>query len=501
MAIETLHRPDLAAPGGPGSIRFLLNEALVETTEPGGLALLDFVRRRRELKGTKEGCKEGDCGACTVLVGELEGERVRYRPMTSCLMPLAEAHGRHVVTVEGIDVGRPNALQRAIVDHGASQCGFCTPGIAVSFAAMVLEGEGEGEAGGTSTPEDRVLRALSGHLCRCTGYRSLRSAGLAGLEALGIGVNGMPGLAELVAQGELPGHFLAAADRLRGIASRPVPADAAVVAGGTDLYVQRGEELPDGPVATLHALLPRRPELRGVRVADGWISIGALTSFEEIGESELLRRRIPGLRAFLDLVASWQIRTRATVAGNLVNASPIGDLTVLLLALGARVVLERGAFGDGGESREVPLDGFYRGYKVLDRARDEIVTEVRVPEIETADRVDFEKVSKRRYLDIATVNTAARLRVEDGEIVAARLAAGGVAPIPLFLRQASAAVVGRPVAPETVARAVAVAQEEISPISDVRGSAEYKRLLVRNLLVAHFTNLFPERLAPEALLA
>ena len=499
MAIESSHRPDPAAPGGPWPIRFLLNDALVETTEPGGLAVLDFVRRRRELKGTKEGCKEGDCGACTVLVGELEGERVRYRPMTSCLMPLAEAHGRHVVTVEGIDVGRPNALQRAIVDHGASQCGFCTPGIAVSFAAMVLEGEDQ--VGGAPPAEDRVDRALSGHLCRCTGYRSLRSAGLAGLEALGIGVNGMPGLAELVAEGELPGHFLAAADRLRGIAPRPVPADAAVVAGGTDLYVQRGEELPDGPVATLHALLPRRPELRGVRAAGGWISIGALTSFEEIGESELLRRRIPGLRAFLDLVASWQIRTRATVAGNLVNASPIGDLSVLLLALDARVVLERGVFGDGGERREVPLDGFYRGYKVHDRAPDEIVTEVRVPEIETADRVDFEKVSKRRYLDIATVNTAARLRVEDGEIVAARLAAGGVAPFPLFLREASAAVVGRPVAPETVARAVAVAQEEISPISDVRGSAEYKRLLVRNLLVAHFTNLFPERLAPEALLA
>jgi xanthine dehydrogenase small subunit len=196
----------------------------------------------------------------------------------------------------------------------------------------------------------------------------------------------------------------------------------------------------------------------------------------------------------MHLIASWQIRNRSTVGGNLVNASPIGDVTILMLALGAEVVLET-----VGSERRVSLSEFYLGYKQLDLKPGEILTAILVhgwhplgPRASRplpsgpVDFVDFEKVSKRRTLDIATVNTAVRLRITD-VIEEAGLAAGGVAPIPLALTETSRVVVGRPLGRETLALAVATAQEEISPISDIRGSADYKRLLVRNLLVAHFT--------------
>ncbi|MDA8019702.1 MAG: FAD binding domain-containing protein [Thermoanaerobaculia bacterium] len=470
-------------------LRFVLNDADLELTltpdgsDPklgrgcaGGTSVLDFVRRELRLTGTKEGCKEGDCGACTVLVGELDdGGRVRYLPVTSCLMPLAEVAGRHLVTIEGLDMGQANTVQRRIVEAGASQCGFCTPGIVVSLVAQLMDSsELESDA-----DADCVDRSLSGHLCRCTGYRSLRDAAAASFCDL----RGRQGVPRLVNAGELPEHFLGIAERLQALQAPPAEMnlDRPVVAGGTDLYVQQGEELPTREVTALRTLLPHRPELRGVRVEGGRISIGALTSFEDLAQSEVLRKRIPTITEFMHLVASWQLRNRATVGGNLINASPIGDVTILMLALGAEAVLE-----GQGEARVLPLRDLYKGYKVLDLRPGEILTGLSFRDVEATEFVDFEKVSKRRTLDIATVNTAARLHLRDGLIHQACLAAGGVAPIPLLLRRTSEIVRGRPIDRETLSLAVAEAQSEISPISDVRGSAGTKRLLVRNLLIAHF---------------
>ena len=405
---------------------------------------------------------------------------VRYLPVTSCLMPLAEAAGRHLVTIEGLDVGRANSVQRRIVEAGASQCGFCTPGIAVSLVGRLMDGA---EPDANELPVE-VDRALSGHLCRCTGYRSLRDA----TERAYLDLAGSQGVEALVAADELPPYFLDVPERLRALQSPPAEPDLGrpIVAGGTDLYVQRSEELPTRQVTALRTLLPRRPELRGVRVEDGSLHVGAMTTFEDLAESETLRSRIPAIGEYMYLVASWQIRNRSTVGGNLINASPIGDVTILMLALGADAELEQ-----DGTSRTVPLRDLYLGYKDLDLRDGEILTRLVIRDIALSEAgpeeiVDFEKVSKRRTLDIATVNTAARLLVRDGVIERASFAAGGVAPVPLHLRQTSAVVEGRPVDRETLALAIATAQSEISPISDVRGSADTKRLLVRNLLVAHF---------------
>ena len=477
--------------------RFILNDREVETAAPAGLLLLDYLRAGARLTGTKEGCKEGDCGACAVLIGEPEDGAVRYQPVTSCLVPLAEAHGTHVVTIEGCNpaVGL-DPVQRAVVEHGGTQCGFCTPGIVVSLHGLLLDRD-------KGLSLDDVKYALSGHLCRCTGYRSLKdcAATLEGELGGRLDAPGGDRVAALAAAGAIPPYFTTIPKRLRALreaapAGNGAGAGAAPevrIAGGTDLYVQRGEEIPERRVE----VLGRRRELKGIRRAGGEFRVGALTTFEEFGAHPAVREAIPRIAAFNHLIASWQIRNRATLAGNIVNASPIGDFTALLLALDASVVLAA-----GGRRRSVPLKEFYRGYKQIDLRPGELLTEVRFPDPAGA-RVNFEKVSKRTCLDIASVNAACSIRCAgDGATIAeAHFSLGGVAPVPLYLRATSQAVRGRPLDPDTAREALRAARGEIAPISDVRGSAAYKRLLARQLLIAHFVTLFPERFTVEAFLA
>ena len=542
------------------SARFILNDREVESDAPAGLLVLDFLRNGERLTGTKEGCKEGDCGACAILIGELEGAAVRYRPVTSCLVPLAEVHGKHVVTIEGCNLPGLNPVQEAIVEFGGTQCGFCTPGIVVSLHGLLLD-----NAKGLSL--DDVKYALSGHLCRCTGYRSLKDCA-ATLECdLGgrLSTNGSASrVPALTASGALPEYFNGVPERLRalhasspasaarvgtpmpgppaeafvpwstrsvppaaaggagrltgdgqarsvdgsqggsedrgsgvasgggpvgGDGSRPVPE--ILIAGGTDLYVQQGETVPERRVAVLGG----RADLKGVRTVGGGFRIGALTTFEELGTHPAVVEAIPGIASFNHLIASWQIRNRATLAGNIVNASPIGDFTALLLALDARLVLEQ-----GGTQRSVSLKEFYRGYKQIDLRPGELLTEVAFAD-PTGARVNFEKVSKRTCLDIASVNSACSIRCSGDTIDDAHFSLGGVAPIPLYLRQTSRALRGRTLDLETAWEAVRISQQEIAPISDVRGSAEYKRLLARQLLIAHFVTLFPDRFPAEAFYA
>ena len=263
------------------------------------------------------------------------------------------------------------------------------------------------------------------------------------------------------------------------------------IAGGTDLYVQQGEEIPDRRVEVLN----RRPALKGIRRSGGEFRIGALTTFEEFGADPRVIEAIPRIGAFNYLIASWQIRNRATLSGNIVNASPIGDFTALLLALDARIVLD-----DGDVQRSVSLKEFYRGYKQIDLRPGELLTEVAFADPADA-LVNFEKVSKRTCLDIASVNSACSIRCTGNTIGDAHVSLGGVAPIPLYLHETSQALRGRTLDLETAFEAVRISQQEIAPITDVRGSAEYKRLLARQLLIAHFVTLFPDRFTAEAFYA
>ncbi len=464
-------------------ISFILNDRKLTTLSAPGTVVLDFIRRERRLLGTKIGCREGDCGACTVLVGQFEGDRLVYRSMTSCLMPLVNAHGKHLVTIEGLNRDQLTPVQRAIVEEGGTQCGFCTVGFVVSLAGFCLSRQQPSLAEG--------IAAMDGNICRCTGYKSLERAAARICTELADKSETEP-LAWLVTQGFLPEYFRTIPEQLRhlqaGLGPDTPAAGPVYLGGGTDLFVQRPESLRAAAVTPLFDLA----ELGGIAVEGDQVVLGAATTVEQIKRSRTMQDHFPRLETHLKLVSSTPIRNMATLAGNFVNASPIGDLTIFFLALGAELVL-----GGKESNRTVPLAAFYKGYKSLDLLPGETVRQVRFTRPGPDTHFNFEKVSKRTHLDIASVNTAASLTVRDGVIVAARLSAGGVAPIPLYLERTSQWLVGRTLDGQSAREAAVLAQSEVAPISDARGSAEYKRLLLRQLVLAHFLELFPTSIAAE----
>ena len=345
-------------------MHFILNNDEISTALPPGMVLLDFIRNHQRLVGTKIGCREGDCGACTVLVGDIREDRLRYRSMTSCLMPLGNAAGKHIVTVEGLNRGQLTPYQQAIVDHGGSQCGFCTPGFVVSLAGFCL--------GEEQPSRENAIAAMDGNICRCTGYKSIERAASLLVDALSAR-NAQDPVDWLVANGFLPDYFTTITERLASLqdiirreATAPVQTHH-FLGGGTDLYVQKPEEM----AALKVNLLFNRPELQGIRQVNGCCYIGGTTTVEDLRRSAVMKTHFPNIKQFMKLVSSTPIRNMATVAGNLVNASPIGDLTVFLLALGSRIV-----FNDQGRQRTLPLKEFYQGYKELDKSPTEILETV-----------------------------------------------------------------------------------------------------------------------------
>jgi len=452
-------------------IRMLLNDRAVELDVAPGMPALDVIRNHFGLKGTKHACREGDCGACLVLLGELSPSgALRYRALTSCLLPIGEAHGRHLVTVEGLAASDLGPVQRAIVDEGASQCGFCTPGFVVAMTGLLLST--------TSFDLDEALIALAGNLCRCTGYASIRRAVASLLDDLRVEVGeATDRVAVLTAAGVLPTYFTTIAERLGALEASPPECDAngPLVAGGTDLYVQRLGELE---LAAPRLLLRELPP--AIRTEDGDVVLSATTTAEDLKRSAVLREVVGEIAPFVDLICSEPIRLRATIGGNIVNASPIGDMTIMLLALDAELVLAK-----DGVRRQTPLREFFLGYKQVDLGPGEIIESVRFPATRRSGAFNFEKVSKRTYLDIASVNSAAWLRLDGNRLQQAFLSAGGVAPVPMRLRATEAFLAGKRVSADLARRAADVARSEVAPISDVRGSADYKRLLLGQLVLAH----------------
>lgn len=451
-------------------IEFVLNDRFISTDAPAGGTLLDFVRYRENLKGTKIGCREGDCGACNVLVGELVSGRLVYRTMTSCLMPLANAHRKHIVTIEGINPpdGGLNPAQRAIVKENGTQCGFCTVGFVVSLTGFLLCDEPKTAAAAVSS--------MDGNICRCTGYKSLERAAAAL-------ANG-----SFEAEDVVPFCFGGVREQLESIpkAAGSEPRAATIVGGGTDLYVQRPESIAEERAH--HVLFEER--LRGIEADREKVAIGASATVSDLLESAALHEEFPRLYKHLKLVSSTPIRNMATLAGNFVNASPIGDMTIFFLALDAELGITQ---PDGEGVRTLRLRELYKGYKDLAIGPGEMITSVSFRRGFT--HFNFEKVSKRTYLDIATVNTAVSLKASEDEaagplLETVHISAGGVAPVPKYLAKTSGFLSGRILDRSAIEQAVEIADGEISPISDVRGSEEYKRLLLGRLLWSHFSEMF-----------
>ncbi len=474
-------------------IRFILNNQTIETDLPKGTTVLDFVRYHKNLKGTKIGCREGDCGACTILVGELTDEKVKYRTQTSCLMPIANASGKHIVTVEGINKenGELTEVQSAMVEESGTQCGFCTVGFVMSLTNFCIDD--------SEKTIDSAISAIDGNICRCTGYKSIERASericgkLSEPSAVadGLSLKSKPfdksGRLNFAIEKEIvPEYFADIKERLSEISNfksqnpkSQIP-NPKFISGGTDLYVQK-------PEAMIHAEAENlfdNSDLRFINETDEFIEIGASVVVTDLLESEIFQRLFPNLYKHLKLISSTPIRNMATIAGNFVNASPIGDMTAWFLALDTEITVRTAS----GSDRAIPLRDFYLGYKKLAKTDNEFITKIRFRKDFT--HFNFEKVCKRTYLDIASVNTAISLKVSDNLIEIAHVSAGGVSPIPLYLQKTSEFLRGKEINEATITEANEILQTEISPISDVRGAAEYKRLLARQLFTAHFVELF-----------
>lgn len=467
-------------------IRFILNDKEVSTALPPGTLLLDYIRYHRHLTGTKIGCREGDCGACTVLIGEIKDGNLQYRSVTSCLTALANVQGRHVVTIEGLNGEGLNPVQQAMSDEAATQCGFCTSGFVVSLAGFCLSDDGHNG--------QTAIAAINGNICRCTGYKSIERA-TAKVAELMQGKGDIPAIDFVTQQNILPAYFSSIEARLKALPTNGRQATASggrFLGGGTDLYVQQPEAMADAAVISLVL----KEALGRISVEENVCRVGGAVTVSQLVSSPFFQEHFPDIQKFIKLVSSTPIRNTATIGGNLVNASPIGDLTIFFLALDARLRLAPGPSPSGRQreavaERVVPLKDFYKGYKILDKNPNEYIKEIlfTLPGEQTF--FNFEKVSKRTHLDIASVNSAMKLERSAGFISEAHLSAGGVGPVPMYLKETSAYLTGKEVTEETVFEAIETAQEEISPISDVRGSAEYKRLLLSQLIKSHFLQAFP----------
>jgi xanthine dehydrogenase small subunit len=451
-------------------IEFILNEERIRTDVDPALPLLDFIRRKQKLTGTKIGCREGDCGACTVLRGKLLEGKVEYRTIVSCLTPLALVQGQHIVTVEGLNLKHPNPVQEAMAANHASQCGFCTPGFVLSFMAYLMRDDLD------------ALQSISGNICRCTGYKSIERAA-ANLEALKKTFSGEDRIENLVRLSCLPEYFLSIKKRLDQIKVEKKEIQPSVlIGGGSDLMVQIPGDLFDQNITSAQSVFSDQIEEK-----EEFISIGAAVSIHDFFHHPLIKKYFPDVLEVMPWFASDPIRHMGTLAGNIVNASPIGDLTVTLLALGANLAL----VNVSGDERQVSLKDFFLSYKKIILEEDEYIGTILLPIPASNWNFHFYKVSKRSYLDIASVNSALGIALEEGRIQDIDLAVGGVAAIPFLARETMLLLKGEKLSNEILLKAWTSLQREVKPISDIRGSSDYKRLLLRQQFFGHFQHLFP----------
>jgi xanthine dehydrogenase small subunit len=428
------------------------------------------------------------------LVGELSDNAVKYRTQTSCLMPLANAQGKHIVTIEGINRpgGELTEVQKALVDESGTQCGFCTVGFIMSLTGFCIDE--------TEKSSQSAISSIDGNICRCTGYKSIERAALRLCDAETRRRGDAENLNAAIEKGIVPEYFSGIKARIENLKSEisnpksKIQNPKSFVGGGTDLYVQKPEEM----VYTEAENLFDNADLRKIEEKGEFIEVGASATVTDLLVSPVMQNLFPNLYKHLKLVSSTPIRNMATLAGNFVNASPIGDMTIWFLALDAEIELSEppaSAGGSNASTRAISLKDFYLGYKNLAKSEEEFITKIRFHK--KFSHFNFEKVCKRTYLDIASVNTAISIKSEPPAsagglhvITEAHVSAGGIAPIPLYLTKTSEFLRGKEINEAIITEANEILQTEISPISDVRGSVEYKRLLLRQLFTAHFIELF-----------
>ena len=463
----------------PPTLRFVLGHrphALPDVAPDR--TLLDVLREDLRCTAVKEGCASGDCGACTVAVAEAEeGGRLHWRAINSCIRLAHSVEGMAVFTAEDIagEGGRLHPAQRAMLECHGSQCGFCTPGFVMSLFALHRQRDG------AAVSRDEALHALSGNLCRCTGYRPILDAAQTMHHWPDVPLDEsvlLQQLKLLAQDGRAPAadsasNFYATpttlAELLRLRAAHP---QALIAAGTTDvgLWVTK-QHRRFGQIIDV----TRVTELRRIERGAHSLSIGAAASLTEAFDA--LAESRPQLKPFFDRFAGLPVRESGTLGGNVANGSPIGDSMPLLIALGATLVLA----STRGE-RTLPIEDFYLAYRKTALAPDEVLARIEVPQPTPHEWLRADKISKRFEDDISAVCLAVALQVEDGVIHSARIGAGGVAAVPARAIQTEAALAGQQCAEAIFDAAASVLEAEFKPLSDMRASSAYRRAVLGNLL-------------------
>lgn len=487
-------------------MQFVINNTKInDDAIPPDLTLLRYLREHKKLCGTKEGCASGDCGACTVMVGSLVhkdgGDVIEYKTVNSCIAPAAVGAGKHIVTVEHLNQHEQlHPAQAAMVDCHGSQCGFCTPGFVVSLACMheqnTLSYDASSPSAQSSTAiqitREDVSEAISGNLCRCTGYRPIIDAGTqlndyepgAPLYTSDV-LTFLQEAEKNTTREAAPMYFYPTSTSELNTLIKEYPS-AKVIAGGTDLVLEITQRYQ-----TFASLIDisRVAELTTCHIDthhdEPSIVIGAAVTYSNLENQ--LHDTFPEFTQLLKRFASRQIRNRGTMGGNIANGSPIADMPPILLALDAELHI---GCADG-TTRTCALNDFYLGYKQTDLKDNEYIISVQFPKQHIHQFVRFYKVSKRIEDDISSVMLAVRLNIQDAKIMDARIAYGGMAATPLRVRDAELALIGAPIndaddktpSEDHLLTAIKCVQEQLNPMTDVRASAQYRSQIAGNLLI------------------
>lgn len=457
-----------------GSLEFQLNGKNLRINDsPPTMTLLEYLRQHGYV-GTKEGCGDGDCGACTVVVvGQGADGKAHYQAMNSCLIPLGSLAGREVITVEGIANGQLHPVQSAMIATGGSQCGYCTPGFIMSMFAGYYDGK-----------VDDV--SIEGNLCRCTGYLPIREAAQRVTNAkadddfsqkLAIAAPDLPAFSY---QDESHRFYRPTSlEEVLGLLQEHP--DGVLIGGGTDLGLELSHHRREFPVLiSLEAV----HELKIFDITDEWLEIGAGVPLSQIEERS--RENFPSMDEMIHWFAARQIRNRATLGGNIAVGSPIGDLPPVLLSLDAQLKIA----GKNG-TRMIALADFFHGYRQTDLQKGEVIVSVHIPRTLPSGTVtrlsQSYKIGKRGTDDISIVAAAFCIDLDSAKkVVQARLAYGGVAAIPIRAKNVEEMLVGQPWNTVVIQQAKAALKETFTPLSDFRGSAEYRKSLIANLFEKFF---------------
>lgn len=460
-------------------IRFWLNDDFICLDECGPCeTLLDFLRLKRRLTGTKEGCAEGDCGACTILVGRIFRDSLVYESVNACIRFLPSLDGCHIVTIEGLrgEAGGLHPVQQAMIDHHGSQCGFCTPGIVMSLYALWMEVAHPSRA--------QIETALQGNLCRCTGYAPIIKA------AQAINTYGSPARDWLEREHRINEERLTAlkdgarveTEQNGAIAFLPANLkdfsiirsahpNATIIAGATDVGLWVTKHLTELKT-TIY--INHLDDLKRIEQDDECLTLGAGVTYSEAQTA--MMDAFPHLAGFWSRIGGQQVRNMGTVGGNIANGSPIGDLPPVFIALGAELVLRQGS-----NQRSIPLENFFLDYGKQDREAGDFIEAIRIPGTGPGQINAAYKISKRRDEDISSVCAAFSLIIEEGLITKARIAFGGMAATPKRALNAETMLEGQPFNKDSLVKASRKLNEDFTPIDDWRASSAYRMRVAKNL--------------------